>query len=75
MSGDLERMLGDKVADGTISANDADTVREFAAFLAEPEVAHKDKPLPMHVLRKYQDLLGFTDEQLAQAEQNRRKAT
>jgi hypothetical protein len=68
---DLERILGDKVADGAISASDADTVREFTALLGEPEVAHRDKPLPMRILRRYQDLLCLTDEQLEQAERNR----
>jgi hypothetical protein len=67
---DLERILGDKVADRTISADDADTVREFAAFLAEPELSQPG-PLPMRILRRYQDLLCLTDEQLAQAERNR----
>jgi hypothetical protein len=71
---DLERVLGEKVADGAMSANDADMVREFAAFLSEPEAAHQDKPLPMRILRRYQDLLCLTDEQLAQAERNRSDA-
>jgi hypothetical protein len=32
---DLEQQLGDKVADGKISVDDADTVRIFAQFLSE----------------------------------------
>jgi hypothetical protein len=68
MSTELEQQLGDGVADGRISAEDADTIREFAAFLADPEVTSpKGPPMPMSALRRHRNLLGLTDEELQQA--------
>ena len=76
MSDNLEQQLTDSVADGRITAEDADTIREFAAFLADPEVGlpptqPDGKPLPMSVLRRHRDILGLTDEDLRQAAINR----
>jgi hypothetical protein len=68
---DLEQQLGDLVASGKIPIEDADMVREFAAFLSDPEVGPPDQPLPMSVLRRHQHVLGLTDADLADAERNR----
>lgn len=69
MADDLERQLGDGVADGRITTEDADTIREFRDFLREAgPVGTIDAP----VLLKYADLLGLSDEQRARLERTER---
>jgi hypothetical protein len=66
----IEQQLADGVADGRLTPDDADTVREFASFLRD--AGAPGEPLPMPILERYQDLLGLTDDDLAIARANRR---
>jgi hypothetical protein len=57
---------------GAISLGDAETVRTFAAFL---QAAGRTRPIPLQVLRDFQEFLGISDERLAEIERERAEAS
>lgn len=64
MADDLERMLCDKVADGRLSTEDADTAREFAAFLREAGPPSSPATLQrVKATLDHADFLGLTEAQ------------
>jgi hypothetical protein len=62
---DLERKLGDLLAEGKITERDAENIREFQAFLADPEIG-PGRRAPTEALRRHQHIIGLSDEDLAQ---------
>ena len=68
----FDQRLGDLLDAGKIEQGDVDAVQEFRAFLADPEVPAPGQPIPVPVLRRYQEFLGLTDEDIAAVELRRR---
>lgn len=60
---DLERQLADAVTEGRIDMEDADTVRDFAAFLRDISGVEAGTPDYARVLLEHADFLQATDEQ------------
>lgn len=67
----LNAQLDARVASGKLTLSDADTVREFAAFLTAIAPYPKGEPLPLTILREYQEFIGISDEELAAIEARR----
>ena len=50
---DLERKIGDAIADGKMSTSDADAVRDFARFLRECGPPHTRDPKQVEAFRRW----------------------
>jgi hypothetical protein len=63
---DLERQLGDLLADERITGDDADAAREFAGFLRDMSERGLTtrSPLPTELRRKHRHLLGLSEAEI-----------